>query len=61
MKKEFEIGFDFNYSENDEHDLGYMWVTAPFDWDEIEPYKTDHKFWEYASKNKLKVTIERIL
>ena len=34
-----EIGFDFNYSENDEHDLGYMWVTAPFDWDEIEPYR----------------------
>lgn len=45
-----EIGFDFNYSENDEHDLGYMWVTAPFDWDEIEPYKTDHKFWDMLQK-----------
>lgn len=45
-----EIGFDFNYPENDEHDLGYMWVTAPFDWDEIEQYKTDHKIWDMLKK-----------
>lgn len=45
-----EIGFDLNYPENDEHDLGYMWVTAPFDWDEIEAYKTDHNFWDILKK-----------
>lgn len=45
-----EIGFDFNYPENDSHDLGYMWVTAPFDWDEVEPYKTDHKIWDMLKK-----------
>lgn len=35
-----EIGYDLNYPEDDSHDLGYVWVTAPFSYNEIEEFKT---------------------
>lgn len=41
-----EIGFDFNYKADDSHDLGYAWVTAPFDFSDIRAYKTKSAFWE---------------
>lgn len=36
-----EIGYDLNYPKDDSHNLGYVWVTAPFPYDEIEEFKTD--------------------
>lgn len=36
-----EIGYDLNYQEGDNHDLGYVWVTAPFSYNAIEEFKTD--------------------
>lgn len=40
-----EIGYDLNYPADDTHDLGYIWVTAPFDFKKIEPYIIDEDFW----------------
>lgn len=40
-----EVGYSLNYPEDDPHDLGYVWVTAPFDFDEIEEYISDRDFW----------------
>lgn len=40
-----EIGYDFNYTSQDQNDLGYVWVTAPFELDGIQAYKTDSKMW----------------
>ncbi len=41
-----EIGFVFHYPEDDEHDQGFAWVTAPFTFSEIEKYATDSVFWK---------------
>lgn len=41
-----EIGFDLNYEEGDSNDLGYVWVTAPFTFDEIREYATASEFWK---------------
>ena len=41
-----EIGFDFNYKADDPDDLGYAWVTAPFDFSDIREYKTNSAFWD---------------
>ena len=41
-----EIGFDLNYPEGDSHDLGYIWVTAPFETEELDAYHTDSTFWQ---------------
>ena len=41
-----EIGYDLNYPEDDSHDLGYIWVTAPFSLDDLKPYQTDSDFWD---------------
>lgn len=46
-KNGIEIGLDFNYPIDDEHDLGYMWVTAPFSYEEAEKYATESEFWDY--------------
>lgn len=40
-----EVGFSLDYPEGSAHDLGYVWVTAPFDFDEIEKYVSDRDFW----------------
>ena len=42
-----EIGFDFNYKEGDDNNSGYVWVTAPFSYDEIEKYQKDCDFWSF--------------
>ncbi len=44
-KDGIEIGFDLNYKADDSNDLGYLWVTAPFQFDEIEKYQNDSEFW----------------
>lgn len=41
-----EIGFSFHYDKDDENDLGYGWVTAPFDEEEIREYQTENPFWD---------------
>ena len=41
-----EIGLCFKYLPEDKDNLGYAWVTAPFDWDEIKEYKSDSDFWK---------------
>lgn len=41
-----EIGLSFHYAPDDENNWGYGWVTAPFDLDETEDYRTDSGFWE---------------
>lgn len=41
-----EIGYDLNYPKGDSHNLGYIWVTAPFDFDEIKPHIADSDFWD---------------
>lgn len=45
-KDGLEIGFSFHYESEDESDLGYAWVTAPFDEDEIREYQTENPFWD---------------
>ena len=40
-----EVGYSLDYPEGDPHDLGYVWVTAPFDFDEIEEFISDRDFW----------------
>ena len=44
-KDGIEIGFDLNYKENDENNSSYVWVTAPFSYDEIEKYQKGQDFW----------------
>ncbi len=41
-----EVGFSLRYPADDENDLGYGWVTAPFSFSELEPYETDNAFWQ---------------
>lgn len=41
-----EIGFDLNYEDGDSNDLGYVWVTAPFTFEEIREYATGSQFWK---------------
>lgn len=45
-KNGIEIGFAFDYEENDENDAGYAWVTAPFSYKEIEKFRTDSSIWD---------------
>ncbi len=45
-----EIGFDLNYKEENADKRGYVWVTAPFTFDEIEKYASDSDFWKYIRK-----------
>lgn len=42
-----EIGYDLNYVSGDPADLGYVWVTAPFTFEEIKPYQKDMEFWKF--------------
>ncbi len=41
-----EVGFSLRYPADDENDLGYGWVTAPFSFSELAPYETDSSFWQ---------------
>lgn len=41
-----EIGFDLNYAGDDEKAPGYVWVTAPFTFEEIEPYASGSDLWK---------------
>ena len=41
-----EIGFDLNYPEGDANDLGYIWVTAPYSFQEVQKFSTDSEFWD---------------
>ncbi len=41
-----EIGFDLNYESDDENDRGYVWVTAPFTFEEIERYARGSDLWK---------------
>ncbi len=41
-----EIGFDLNYESDDPANRGYVWVTAPFSWDEIGEYASDSAMWD---------------
>ncbi len=41
-----EIGFDLNYPEGDANDLGYIWVTAPYSFQEAQKFSTDSEFWD---------------
>lgn len=45
-----EIGFNLNYPEGSSDDLGYAWVTAPFDFSELKPYAKDSNFWNLLDK-----------
>ncbi len=45
-KEGVEIGFSFHYDKNDEDDLGYGWVTAPFDEEEIGEFQSENPFWD---------------
>lgn len=45
-KDGIEIGFAFNYEEDDENNAGYAWVTAPFSYKEIEKFTTDSAIWD---------------
>ncbi|MDY5987825.1 MAG: GNAT family N-acetyltransferase [Lachnoclostridium sp.] len=40
-----EIGLGFRYPADDKNDLGFGWVTAPFEMDDIREFKTDSDFW----------------
>lgn len=42
-----EIGYDLNYKDGDENNPGYVWVTAPFSYDEIQKYQKDSDFWSF--------------
>lgn len=42
-----EIGYDFNYASGDSNDQGYVWVTAPFSYDEIQYYEKNDDFWGF--------------
>lgn len=41
-----EIGFDLNYADDDENNPGYVWVTAPFTFEEMEGYAADSDLWK---------------
>lgn len=41
-----EIGFSFHYDKDNEDDLGYGWVTAPFGEEEIGEFQADNPFWD---------------
>lgn len=45
-----EIGYDLNYEKNDSHDLGYIWVTAPFTFEEAQQYASDSGFWDLLDR-----------
>ncbi len=45
-----EVGYSLDYPEGDPNDLGYVWVTAPFDFDEIEEYISDRDFWNLLNR-----------
>lgn len=49
-KEGIEIGFDLNYAVDDPNNLKYVWVTAPFTFEEIEEYAKDDDFWKYVRK-----------
>lgn len=40
------IGYELNYEKNDPNDLGYVWLTASFDKDEMEEYLLNKEIWE---------------
>lgn len=42
-----EIGYDLNYVPGDPADLKFVWVTAPFTFEEIKPYQKDKNFWQF--------------
>lgn len=42
-----EIGYDLNYVNGDPADLKFVWVTAPFTFEEIKPYQKDMEFWKF--------------
>lgn len=42
-----EIGYDLNYVSGDPADLKFVWVTAPFTFEEIKPYQKDKQFWGF--------------
>ena len=42
-----EIGYDLNYASGDSNDQGYVWVTAPFTYGEIEYYEKNDDFWAF--------------
>lgn len=44
-----EIGYDLNYVSGDPADLKFVWVTAPFTFEEIKPYQKDKEFWKFFS------------
>lgn len=41
-----EIGFDLNYASDDENNKGYVWVTAPFSFDEMKEYGAGSDLWK---------------
>ena len=41
----FNLGYDLNYEENDPNDLGYVWLVASFERDEMEEYLVDREIW----------------
>lgn len=41
-----EIGFDLNYAGDDENNPGYVWVTAPFTFEEIDAYASGSDLWK---------------
>lgn len=41
-----EIGFNMNVSDSAKNTQKYAWVTAPYDFDEIEPYIADQGFFQ---------------
>lgn len=43
-----EIGFDLNYEEEASGSSRYIWVTAPFSFEEIKEYASDSDFWGYV-------------
>lgn len=42
-----EIGYDLNYVSGDPADLKFVWVTAPFTFEQITPYEKDKEFWKF--------------
>ena len=41
-----EIGFSFDYEDEDPDNSGFAWVTAPFSYKEIENFTTDSPIWD---------------
>lgn len=42
-----EIGYSFDYADGDENNQGYVWVTAPFTYHEMEEYAKNDDFWAF--------------